>query len=80
MWGGMADLAEQRLVRMERALRARDYLNFIEISQARDLSGEFEDYMRLTKELEERPRMPRKDRVTDTLDTMEKTYEPRRGR
>ncbi len=76
----IAELAEQRLVRMERALRARDYLNFIEISGARELSGEFADYMHLQKELEARPRAPRKDRVTRTLDTMERTYERRRER
>jgi hypothetical protein len=74
------ELMGQRRTRMERALRARDYLDFIEISQARDLSGEFEDYMRLKEELELRPRPKRHDRITEVLGTMEKVYESRRGR
>lgn len=74
------ELMNQRRTRMERALRARDYLDFTEISQARELSGEFDDYMRLKEELELRPRPKRHDRITDVLNTMEKAYEPRRGR
>jgi hypothetical protein len=74
------ELMSQRRTRMERALRARDYMDFMEISQARDLSGEFDDYMRLKEELELRPRPKRHDRITEVLGTMEKVYEPRRGR
>jgi hypothetical protein len=74
------ELMNQRRTRMERALRARDYMDFIEISQARELSGEFEDYMRLKEELELRPRPKRHDRITDVLNTLEKAYEPRRRR
>ena len=76
----VSDLAEQRRIRVERATRARDYMDFIEISQARELSGEFDDYLRLKKELELRPRPERHDRVTQTLDTMQKAYESRRKR
>ena len=76
----LAELSEQRLVRAERANRAVDYLNFFEISRARDLSGEFEDYMRLKKELELRPRPKRTDHLTDVLDTMQKAYEPKKKR
>ncbi len=74
------ELLNQRRTRMERALRARDYLDFVEISEARELSGEFEDYMRLKEELELRPRPKRHDRISDVLSTMEKAYEPRRER
>lgn len=73
----LAELSEQRVVRMERAERARDYMTFFEISRARDLSGEFDDYMRLKKELELRPRPKRHDRLTEVLDTMQKLYEPK---
>ena len=73
----LSELSEQRVVRMERAERARDYLDFIEISLARDLSGEFDDYMRLKKELELRPRPKRHDRLTVVLDKMQKLYEPK---
>lgn len=74
------ELNEQRKLRMDRALRARDFMDFTEISQARELSGQFEDYMRLKTDLELRPRATRHDRVTETLDRMEKTYDSRRER
>lgn len=76
----VGELNEQRKLRMARATRARDFLDFTEISQARELSGQFDDYMRLKKDLELRPRATRHDRVTESLDRMEKTYESRRGR
>lgn len=76
----LADLAQQRQVRIERAERAGDYLDFVEIKDARDLSGEFEDYMRLKQELELRPRPQRHDRVTEVLDKLDKAFEPRRKR
>jgi uncharacterized membrane protein len=67
-------------VLVERALRARDYMDYFEISRARDLSGEFDDYLRLKKELELRPRPVRADRVSYYLDTLEKAFESRRRR
>jgi hypothetical protein len=76
----LAELSEQRVVRAERATHARDYLDFFEISRARDLSGEFEDYMRLKKELELRPRPKRNDHLTEVLDTMQKAYERKKKR
>ena len=76
----LAGLAEQRRIRIDRALRARDYLDYFEISRARELSGEFDDYLRLKEELELRPRPARSDRISDRLDTMQKAYDhlPRR--
>lgn len=76
----LADLAEQRKQRTQRAARASDYLDFVEIKDARNLSGEFEDYMRLKEELELRPRPQKIDRVTKVLDKMDKAYEPRHKR
>jgi hypothetical protein len=80
-WDGiderLAELAEQRETMVARAVMARDYMDYFEISRARSLSGEFEDYLKLKKELEQRPRPPRRDRVTDYLDTMQKAYELR---
>jgi hypothetical protein len=76
----LASLAEQRLVRQQRAIRARDYLDYFEISRARDLSGEFEDYMRLKKELELRPRPKRTDPLTEKLDTLQQVFEPKSRR
>lgn len=71
----LAGLAEQRRIRIDRALRARDYLDYFEISRARELSGEFDDYLRLKEELELRPRPARSDRISDCLDTLQKAYE-----
>ena len=76
----LAELAEQRETMVARAVMARDYMDYFEISRARSLSGEFEDYLKLKKELEQRPRPPRRDRITDYLDTMQKVYESRRKR
>ena len=80
-WDGiderLAELVEQRETMVARAVMARDYMDYFEISRARSLSGEFEDYLKLKKELEQRPRPPRRDRVTDYLDTMQKAYESR---
>lgn len=73
----LQELQEERRVRVERALRARDYMDYFEISRARNLSGEFDDYLRLKKELELKPRPQRKDRITDYLDILQKSYEPR---
>ena len=80
-WDGiderLAELAEQRETMVARSVMARDYMDYFEISRARSLSGEFEDYLKLKKELELRPRPPRRDRVTDYLNTMQKAYELR---
>ena len=73
----LAELAEQRETMVARAVMARDYMDYFEISRARSLSGEFEDYLKLKKELELRPRPPRRDRIADCLDTMQKAYESR---
>jgi len=76
----LEELAAQRKIRVERSLRARDYLDFIEISQARELSGEFDDYVRLKEELELRPRPQRHDRLTGALDVMDKAYDLEKSR
>lgn len=76
----LAELAEQRKTMVDRGVMARDYMDFFEISRARSLSGEFEDYLKLKKELELRPRPKRRDRITDYLDTMQKAYELRAKR
>src|SRR5690606_31579189 len=76
----LAALSEERFLRMERAIRARDFLDFIEISEAREVSGEFDDYLRLKAELEERPRPPRKDHVSEVLDRMNSLYERKKPR
>jgi hypothetical protein len=67
-------LDEERALRLKRAIRARDYLDFIEISEARDVSGSFEDYLKLVDELKERPRDQRDDSFSKMLDRMDAIY------
>ncbi len=76
----LRDLAETRAIMEGRALRARDYLDYMEIAGASELSGSFEDYLRLKRDLEERPRVEKKDPVSAYLDRMEAVYEPRNAR
>lgn len=45
-------LGERRHIMVEKATRARDYLDYFEISRARETSGVFNDYMRLKDRLE----------------------------
>jgi hypothetical protein len=61
----------------ERALRARDYLDFTEISRAAELSGSFDDFIRLKEEIERQPRTRRDDPVSNYLDTFQRSYEAR---
>ncbi|GAA5484378.1 hypothetical protein [Haloferula sargassicola] len=73
------EMEEAREIMSQRANRARDYLDFVEINEARELSGNFDDYMKLKRELEDKPRPPRQDRVSRYLDTLDKVYGASRG-
>lgn len=72
----LAELSETRAIMAGRALRARDYLDYTEIAGATELSGSFDDYLRLKRDLAERPRVEKKDSISSYLDRMEKVYEP----
>ncbi|MGB6221422.1 hypothetical protein [Haloferula sp.] len=75
------ELAAYRTRMQELAVSARDFLDFKEIAEATELSGSFDDYIKLIDELEERPRPEREDPVSKYLDTMERVYErPKRRR
>ncbi|MEM1085585.1 MAG: hypothetical protein AAGI48_15850 [Verrucomicrobiota bacterium] len=76
----LRELAENRELMASRARRARDYMDFMEIAGATELSGNFDDYIRLIDELKERPRPQREDPVSNYLDTLDKAYQkpPRR--
>lgn len=74
------ELSETRAIMSARALRARDYLDFMEIDGANELSGDFDDYMRLKRELREKPRVERDDPISNYLDKMDRLYERRDGR
>jgi hypothetical protein len=74
MIAALRELREER-GRMEAlALRGRDYMDFMEISSATELSGDFQDYMRLKRDLMERPRVEKTDPLSLYLDTMDAVY------
>jgi len=54
--------------------RARDYLDWYEITRARDTSGLFDDYMRLKGRLENKPQR-RDDHLAAYLDRLNKIFE-----
>lgn len=70
----LAELSELRILMLQRSIRGRDYLDFMEIAGATELSGSFVDYMELIKELEQRPRPERNDPISHYLDTLEGVY------
>ncbi len=76
----LQELAETRAIMEGRSLRARDYLDYMEIAGASELSGSFDDYLRLKRDLAERPRVEKKDPVSGYLDRMEAVYESKPGR
>ena len=75
----LIELAETREIMLQRGLRARDYLDFIEIRDATELSGSFEDYLLLKEQLKERTRAPRTDPLTRYLDAIDAVYSPRKS-
>jgi len=75
----LVELSELRARMLDRATRGRDFLDYMEISSATELSGSFEDYMRLKRELKERPRVVKEDSISRYLDTLETVYERSSG-
>jgi hypothetical protein len=69
----LAELEETRTTMISRANRARDYLDWFEITRARRTSGAFDDYLRLKEELKSNPRR-RKDKISEYLDRMDKLF------
>jgi hypothetical protein len=69
----LAALQQTRETMNAKAARARDYLDWFEITRARETSGVFDDYMRLKDRLKANPRK-RKDEVSDYLDKMERIF------
>ena len=58
----------------ERANRGRDYLDWFEITRARETSGAFDDYLKLKEDLKDRKRN-REDGLSDYLDRMDKVFD-----
>jgi len=69
----LAALAKTRGEMMTKNARASDYLDWFEITRARDTSGEFEDYRRLKARLQDNPRT-RDDHISIYLDRMNKIF------
>ncbi len=61
-------LTETRDNITSKAERARDYMDWFEITRARETSGAFDDYLRLKKQLRENPRHARSDPLSNMLD------------
>jgi hypothetical protein len=69
----LADLGGTRATMMERSLRARDYLDWFEITRARETSGAFDDYQRLKERLKDNPHQ-RKDSLSAYLNRMDRIF------
>lgn len=76
----LVELNDERQIRKQRAERARDYMDYFEISRARNVSGQFDDYMKLKKELDEKPRGDRTDRMSHAMDVLNATYDKKAKR
>jgi hypothetical protein len=77
----LAALGETRATMLAKAKRARDYLDWFEITRARETSGAFDDYLRLKERLKANPHH-RKDNLSDYLDRMDRIFsrdEPKGG-
>jgi hypothetical protein len=70
----LAEMQEAREIMSQRARMGHDYLDFTEISEARELTGGFDDYLRLKDQSRERQPEERADPVSRYLDTIEKLY------
>ncbi len=70
----LAKLEESRVYLRQTGTRMRDILEWYHITTAREVSGEFEDYMK-TKEALERDPTPRTGPISEYLDSIQKIYE-----
>jgi hypothetical protein len=66
-------LEETRVTMTARAARAKDFLDWFEITRARETSGAFDDYLRLKERLKSQPHN-RKDELSLYLDRMDKIF------
>lgn len=67
-------LEERRATMSAKAVRARDYLDWFEITRARETSGAFDDYMRLKDRLKANPHH-RGDSISKYLDRMDAIFD-----
>jgi hypothetical protein len=69
----LAALEQTRQTMLQRANRARDYLDWFEITRARETSGAFDDYLRLKERLKSNP-VRRDDPLSRYLDRMDRLF------
>ncbi len=69
----LADLDQRRSTMTAKAQRARDYLDWFEITRARETSGVFDDYIRLKDRLKANPHR-RADDLSKYLDRMDAIF------
>jgi hypothetical protein len=69
----LAELDESRVTMIVRAARGRDYLDWFEITRARETSGAFDDYLMLKERLKSNPHR-RKDPISVYLDRMDRIF------
>jgi hypothetical protein len=69
----LTKLDDARRTMLARASRGRDYLDWFEITRARETSGAFDDYQRLKERLKASPHQ-RKDDLSAYLDRMDRIF------
>ncbi|QTN31532.1 hypothetical protein HZ994_04055 [Akkermansiaceae bacterium] len=73
MQESLAALAETRRTMVAKAERGRDFMDWFEITRARETSGAFDDYLNLKARLKNRPN-PRKDGMSAYLDRLDPLF------
>lgn len=71
--GVFGELQKARAIMRSKAERGQDYLNWFEITRARETSGAFDDYLRLKEELKAEKRH-RSDGVSAYLDRLDEAF------
>jgi hypothetical protein len=66
-------LADRRRLMAEKAAHASDYLNWFEITRAREITGDFDDYRRLKERLRQTPHT-RTDALSKYLDRLDAIF------
>ncbi len=73
MAGSLKALAETRATMVAKAERARDFMDWFEITRARETSGAFDDYLSLKARLKSRPNT-RTDNLSKYLDRLDPLF------
>ena len=76
--GQLVQLEQSRALMRAKAERARDFLDWFEITRARNPSGVFDDYLKLKDRLQERKHV-RRDPMSDYLDRMDDLFNRGQG-